>query len=160
MELVRLDMPDFNEPVTALMVSLPDTGTQGLNALYLREGRLPTPYSADEVVVSSPFAEANELKLGDRFAAILNGRRQMLTMVGTALSPEFVQQLRPGSVFPDYKRYGVMWMGRRALGQAYNLDGAFNDAALNLRPGADAQDVIDRLDDSARSLRRPGRLRP
>jgi len=146
-ELVRLDMPDFNEPVTALMVSLPDTGTQGLNALYLREGRLPTPYSADEVVVSSPFAEANDLKLGDRFAAILNGRRQMLTMVGTALSPEFVQQLRPGSVFPDYKRYGVMWMGRRALGQAYNLDGAFNDAALNLRPGADAQDVIDRLDD-------------
>jgi putative ABC transport system permease protein len=145
-ELVRLDMQDFNEPVTALMVSLPDSNQQILNALYLRKGRLPTPYSADEVVVSVPFAEANDLKLGDRFAAILNGRRQMLTMVGTALSPEFVQQLRPGSVFPDYKRYGVMWMGRRALGQAYNLDGAFNDAALSLRPGADAQDVIDRLD--------------
>ena len=145
-ELVRLDIPDFNEPVTALMVSLPDDNHQQLNALYLREGRLPRPYSADEVVVSSPFAEANELKLGDRFAAILNGRRQLLTMVGTALSPEFVQQLRPGSVFPDYRRYGVMWMGRRALGQAYNLEGAFNDAALSLSSGADAQDVIDNLD--------------
>ncbi|MEJ2574162.1 MAG: FtsX-like permease family protein [Gammaproteobacteria bacterium] len=145
-ELVRLDMPDFNEPVTALMVSLPDNNRQTLNALYLREGRLPAPYSADEVVVSAPFAEANNLKLGDHFAAILNGRRQRLTLVGTALSPEFVQQLRPGSVFPDYKRYGVMWMGRRALGQAYDLEGAFNDAALSLRPGADAQNVIDRLD--------------
>ena len=145
--LVRLDMPDFNEPVTALMVSLPDSGHQGLNALYLSEGRLPAPYSADEVVVSTPFAEAHKLKLGDRFAAILNGRRQLLTLVGTALSPEFVQQLRPGSVFPDYKRFGVMWMGRRALGQAYDLEGAFNDAALSLRPGADAQNVIDRLDE-------------
>jgi len=144
---VRLDMPDFNEPVTALMVSVPDSGQQGLNALYLREGRLPAPYSEDEVVVSSPFAQAHKLKLGDRFAAILNGRRQALTLVGTALSPEFVQQLRPGSVFPDYKRYGVMWMGRRALGQAYDLEGAFNDAALSLRPGADAQTVIDRVDE-------------
>ncbi len=145
--LVRIDMPDFNEPVTALMVSLPDNGQQNLNALYLREGRLPAPYSEDEVVVSVPFAQANKLKLGDRFAAILNGRRQLLTLVGTALSPEFVQQLRPGSVFPDYRRYGVMWMGRRALGQAYDLEGAFNDAALSLRPGADTQDVIDRLDE-------------
>lgn len=145
--LVRLDMPDFNEPVTAMMVSLPDGGHQGLNALYLREGRLPAPHSEDEVVVSSPFALAHKLKVGDRFAAILNGRRQTLTMVGTVLSPEFVQQLRPGSVFPDYKRYGVMWMGRRALGQAYDLEGAFNDAALRLRPGADTQAVIDRLDE-------------
>jgi putative ABC transport system permease protein len=145
--LLRLDMPDFNEPVTALMVSLPDSGRQpNLNALYLRQGRLPAPYSENEVVVSAPFAEAHQLRLGDRFAAILNGRRQLLTLVGTALSPEFVQQLRPGSVFPDYKRYGVMWMGRRALGQAYDLEGAFNDAALSLRPGANAQDVIDRMD--------------
>jgi len=144
---VRLDMPDFNEPVTALMVSLPDSGQQGLNALYLREGRLPAQYSEDEVVVSSPFAQAHNLKLGDRFDAILNGRRQTLTLVGTALSPEFVQQLRPGSVFPDYKRYGVMWMGRRALGQAYDLEGAFNDAALSVRPGGDVQNVIDRLDE-------------
>ena len=144
---VRLDMPDFNEPVTALMVSLPDSGQQGLNALYLHEGRLPAQYSEDEVVVSSPFAQAHNLKLGDRFDAILNGRRQTLTLVGTALSPEFVQQLRPGSVFPDYKRYGVMWMGRRALGQAYDLEGAFNDAALSVRPGGDVQNVIDRLDE-------------
>lgn len=144
---VRLDMPNFNEPVTALMVSVPDSGQQSLNALYLREGRLPAPYSEDEVVVSLPFAQAHNLKLGDRFTAILNGRRQALTLVGAALSPEFVQQLRPGSVFPDYKRFSVMWMGRRALGQAYDLEGAFNDAALSLRPGADAQTVIDRVDD-------------
>lgn len=144
---VRLDMPTFAEPVTALMVSLADDGKQGLNALHLREGRLPAPGRTDEVVVSSPFAQAHALQPGDQFYAILNGRRQALTLVGTALSPEFIQQMRPGSVFPDYKRYGVMWMGRRALGQAYDLQGAFNDLTLSLRPGADSQYVIDRVDE-------------
>src|SRR5512146_182600 len=144
---VRLDMPASVEPVAALMVSVPDDGHQGLNALHRSEGRLPASGRPDEVVVSTPFAQAHALQLGDRFYAILNGRRQALTMVGTALSPEFVQQLRPGSVFPDYKRYGVMWMGRRALGQAYDMDGAFNDLAVSLRPGTDAQRVIDRIDE-------------
>jgi putative ABC transport system permease protein len=143
---VRLDMPGFSEPVTGLMVSVSDSGGHGLNALHLRQGRLPAPERPDEVIVSTPFAQAHGLQLGDRFAAILNGRRQQLTLVGTALSPEFIQQMRPGSAFPDYKRFGVMWMGRRALGQAYDMHGAFNDLALSLRAGADSQQVIDRLD--------------
>ncbi len=147
MAQVRLDMPGFAEPVTALMVSVSDAGRHGLNALHLREGRLPTPGSADEVVVSTPFAQAHGLQLGDRFYAILNGRRQALTLVGTALSPEFIQQMRPGSAFPDYKRYGVMWMARRALGQAYDMQGAFNDLTLSLYQNADSQYVIDRVDE-------------
>ncbi len=134
-------MPTFAEPVTVLMVSVSDNGRHGLNALHLRERRLPVPEPepADEVVVSTPFAQAHALQLGDRFYAILNRRRQALTVVGTALSPEFIQQMRPGSAFPDYKRYGVMWMARRALGQAYDMQGAFNDLTLGLHPNADSQ---------------------
>ena len=147
---VQLDIPEFAEPVTALMVSLPDSASDSnhdsLNALHLHAGRLPTPGQLDEVVVSTPFAQAHALQLGARFFANLNGRRQLLTLVGTALSPEFIQQMRPGSAFPDYKRYGVMWMGRRALGQAYDMQGAFNDLALRLSPGADSQTIIDRID--------------
>jgi putative ABC transport system permease protein len=144
---VRLNMPDFEEPVTALMVSVSDHGRYGLNALHLRAGRLPAAGRPDEVVVSVAFAKAHRLQLGDRFDAILNGRRQALSLVGTALSPEFIQQMRPGSVFPDYKRFGVMWMGRHALGQAYDMEGAFNDLTMSLRPGVDSQPVIDRVDE-------------
>jgi putative ABC transport system permease protein len=148
---IRLDMPDFPEPVAAAVMSLPDSGAPRLNGLHLREGRLPAPGRADEVVVSESFAKAHTLQLGERFHAILNGRRQPLTLVGTALSPEFIQQMRPGSVFPDNKRYGVLWMGRRALGQAYDLHEAFNDLALSLQRGANAQDVIDRIDELIRT---------
>ncbi len=147
---VRVDMPAFAEPVTALMVSVSDSGRHGLNALHLSAGRLPAPERPGEVAVGKAFAQAHALQLGDRFYAILNGRRQALTLVGTALSPEFIQQMRPGSVFPDYKRYSVMWMGRRALGQAYDMHGAFNDVALSLRPGADSQYVIDSVDELLR----------
>lgn len=42
------------------------------------------------------------------------------------MSPEYIHQLRPGSIFPDYQRYGVLWMGRRALGVAYGMEGTFN----------------------------------
>jgi putative ABC transport system permease protein len=143
---ITVDIPDFAEPVTAQMVSIPEGGHIPLNALHLRQGRLVAPGRADEVVVSEAFAQAHGMELGDRFSVILNGRRQRLTIVGMGLSPEHIQQLRPGGVFPDFKRFSVMWMGRKALGQAYDMEGAFNDAVLSVRPGVNQQDVIDRLD--------------
>lgn len=145
--LVRLDMPDFSEPVMALMVSVSEQGRHGLNALHLREGRLPGAERADEVVVSTPFAQAHGLQLGDRFAAIINGKRQTLMLVGKALSPEFIQQMRPGAAFPDYKRFGVMWMAHPALAQAYDMHAAFNDLTLTLQAGADSHYVIERIDE-------------
>jgi putative ABC transport system permease protein len=143
---VRLDMPDFDEPVMGLMVSAPEPGSAGLNGLYLSSGRLPDPLRADEVVASKPFVQAHGLHLGDTFGALLNGRRQLLRLVGTGLSPEFIEQMRPGAATPDYKRFGVMWMARRALGQAYDMHGAFNDIAVALAPGADSAAVIAGLD--------------
>jgi energy-coupling factor transporter ATP-binding protein EcfA2 len=68
--LVRLDMPGFDGPVTALMVSASTAGSDGLNALYLRQGRLPAAGRPDEVVVSTPFAEAHGLLSGARSYAI------------------------------------------------------------------------------------------
>ena len=84
---VRLDMPGFAEPVAGLMVSAPAAGVASLNGLYLVAGRLPDPWRADEVVASKPFAEAHALELGATFSALLNGRRERLRLVGTALSP-------------------------------------------------------------------------
>lgn len=143
---VRLEMPGFGEPVIGMMVSAPERGAASLNALYLASGRLPDPLLPDEVVASKPFADAHALHIGDRFTALLNGRRQQLQLVGTALSPEFIEQMRPGAATPDYQRFGVLWMARRALGQAYDMDGAFNDVVIALGAGADEAAAIARLD--------------
>ncbi len=98
------------------------------------------------MVVSDAFAEAHRFKPGDSFGAVINGRWKTLVITGIALSPEFVLQVKPGGISPDFKRYGILWMSREALGTAYNMDGAFNDVVLTLLPGAEFGEVITRLD--------------
>ena len=144
---VKLDIPNFSEPVTAKLVSIPDSGDPLLNRLHIRRGRSIDPAKDNEVIVSEAFAEAHRFSPGDRFGAVINGRWKRLVIAGTALSPEFVLQARPGAISPDYRRYAILWMGRTALGTAYNMDGAFNDLVATLEPGAVLDDVLLRLDD-------------
>src|SRR6516225_3538592 len=92
-KLALLDIPDFAEPATGEFISLPEGGQPRLNQLYLRNGRLPQPTSAEEVVVTDGFANAHQFVPGSRFSAILNGRKRDLLIVGTALSPEFTSTL-------------------------------------------------------------------
>lgn len=142
---VNLDVSGFADPVSGLLLTLPET-PDAPNQLYLRSGRLPTPDEDDAVAVNESFAMAQDLKPGARLAATINGRRKFLTVVGVVLSPEYVYLIRPGDFFPDYKRYGVLWMNRRALSAAYGMEGAFNNVVISLAPGASRPAVITRLD--------------
>ena len=143
---VKLEVEGFSDPITGLLLSLPDVGEPLLNGLHLRRGRSVQPWSADEVVLSDTFADAHGFQPGDTLAAIINGKRKQLTVVGVAVSPEYVYQIAPGSLFPDFKRYGVLWMGRSALAAAYDMEGGFNQVSLTLARDANEQDVIDRVD--------------
>jgi putative ABC transport system permease protein len=143
---VVLDVPGLAEPATARLISIPERPERGLNALAIVRGRAPNPATADEVLASDTFARANGLKPGDRIAAVLNGRWQSLRIVGTALSPEYVYEVAPGGLFPDNRRFGVLWMNGEVLEPAFGLKGAFNDVALALAPGAKAADPLARLD--------------
>lgn len=143
---VNLEIPGFDDPVTGQIVSIPEARQPQLNRLFIREGRLTEPGREDEVVLNEIFAEAHDLDPGADLTAIINGNRKTLTVVGIALSPEFLFQIQPGGLFPDPERYGVMWMGRRALASAYDMEGAFNNISFTLAPGALAEDVIDRVD--------------
>ncbi len=136
----------FKDPITARLVSIPDSGEPLLNALFLREGRLVESGRDDEVVVSETFAKAHRLTPGDKLRTTINGRQRALTIVGVALSPEFIYQIRPGALIPDFKRYATLWMGRTPLSMAYDMEGAFNDVVMKLSIGANLSDVIDRLD--------------
>jgi putative ABC transport system permease protein len=144
---VNLEVPGFDEPVAGLLVSVPEGRQPALNQLFLREGRLIEPGREEEVLANEVFAQAHGLRPGDRIAAVINGRRKTLRIVGIALSPEHLMQIQPGSLFPDPERFGVLWMGREALAAAYDMSGAFNDVAFSLAPGADEKSVIDRLDE-------------
>ncbi|TAN43488.1 MAG: ABC transporter permease [Nitrospirae bacterium] len=144
---VKLDIRDFPEPVTARLVSVPDSGSPLLNRLFIRRGRQVDPSKDNEVLVSEAFADAHRLIPGDRFGAVINGKWKTLVVAGVALSPEFVLQSRPGALSPDYKRYAILWMARTPFATAYDMKGAFNDVTMTLSPNALTGDVIARLDE-------------
>jgi len=144
---VTLDLPGLDEPGTGRLVGVPDDRLPVLNGLHLRQGRYLEPGRADEVLVSAAFAAANGLQPGDSLAAVIGGRWQWLRVVGLALSPEYVYEIRGlGDLFPDNRRFGVLWIGQPALAAAFDLAGAFNDVSLRLAPGASEPDVIAAVD--------------
>ena len=143
---VTLDLPDVVEPASARVVSLPDSGAPVLNTLHLRRGRMPESGERREVVVNEAFAEAHALVPGRSLKAILNGRLEDLRVVGVALSPEYVYAIRPGEIWPDDKRFAVLWMNYGALAEAFDLDGAFNDVALALTRDASEPEILRQVD--------------
>ena len=144
---VNLDVAGFSDPVSGHILSLPDNSYGLLNQIYLRNGRLFEPGRDNQIVLSEEFAQAHGLQPGDSLHATINGRRKALMIAGIALSPEYIYQIAPGATFPDYPRYGVLWMARKPLASAYDMDGAFNNVTLTLSKGTNEQDVIDRLDE-------------
>lgn len=147
-EDVILSVPGVAEPATGRLISLPGAGQGGasLNRLYLAAGRFPSPGSDEEVVASQTFADANSLSLGSRIGAVLNGRWRTLRVVGLALSPEYVYEVSPAMIFPDNRRFGVLWMNGEGLATAFDMKGAFNDVSMSLARGASSNDVIDTVD--------------
>lgn len=143
---VVLDVPGMLEPAVARIISIPEFPTAGLNELHLRRGRYIEPGRRGEVLVNEAFAEAHGIVPGDRVRAVINQALEELTVVGVALSPEYIYQIRPGDIFPDDRRFGVFWMSRRELGPAYDMEGAFNDIAIAVTPGASIPGLIQRLD--------------
>lgn len=143
---VVIDIPGLAEPATGIITGIPRSGQPPVNRLSLRSGRWLTPHTDDEVIVSYAFALANGFHEGDTVNAVINGRWKPLRIVATALSPEWVLELVPGSMMIDNKRFAVMWMEQGALGTLYDMSGAWNSASFDLAPGASTTAIHDRLD--------------
>jgi putative ABC transport system permease protein len=142
---VTLDVQGLDDPATGRFIA-EIRDEPSLNARAIRMGRTFEPGSPVEAVVSEPFAQANGLLPGAKVSAVLNGRLQELTVVGIALSPEFVYQIRAGEILPDDRRFGVFWVSWELLANAFDMEGAFNDATLALDPDASVSEVLTHVD--------------
>jgi len=142
---VTLDLAEVAQPVVGRLIGLPEDGPPRLDRLVIRRGRAPEPGASDEVVVSEGFAETRHVGPGKRIVALINGKRQVLSVVGVGLSPEYIFATR-GGAFPDERNFGVLWTARAPLAAAYDMEGAFNHVAVRLAPGANERSVIAALD--------------
>lgn len=142
-----LDVENMRAPATGMAMSVPDHREAKLNRQYLRMGRFPAPGSTREVMVNESFANAHGMSLGSRFSATLNGIKRELTIVGIALSPEFIYAVGGGDIIPDPRRFGILWMSQKTLEAIFDLEGAFNSVTLKLLRDASHPEVIGQLDD-------------
>jgi putative ABC transport system permease protein len=106
---VTLDLPELTVPAVGRLISLDADPATGLNRLHLRRGRFPERSAQIEAIVSEAFADIHRLNPGHTVRAIINGRLQTLSIVGVAISPEYIYNIRPGEFLPDDKRFGVFW---------------------------------------------------
>ncbi len=154
-QMVRITLPGVPDPVIGQLIGMDRRQPQRLNRLTLRSGRrveqadrLLSPGAAQSdgslpAWVSESFATAHGLKAGARLSALVNGRQRNLVVAGVALSPEYIFAGLWG--MPDQRGFGVFWLDQDALAAAYDMQGAFNQVAAKLAPGADERAVIDAL---------------
>ncbi|PRY25299.1 putative ABC transport system permease protein [Aliiruegeria haliotis] len=144
--MALIDLEDEIIPVRAQAVSLPSHGIARLNDIFLTSGRMPDPDRAEEVLLLKGFAEARGLSPGDRLSATMHGSRRSFVITGLAQCPEFLYTTAPGELVPDDTRFAVIWMSRDALGAAYDMRGAFNEALIGLERGAQLEPVLEAVD--------------
>ncbi|MDV6237773.1 FtsX-like permease family protein [Leptospira ellisii] len=136
-----LDVPGETLPTSGRFVSLTDK----LNLPYLRSGRYPKGES--EVLLSEAFALSNKLTAGSSVVGILEGEKRTFVVTGIALSPEYVYIFRSGNPLPDDKHFGILWMDRKGMEDAFGMNGVFNDLIFNFAPDADRRSVLGRIDE-------------
>jgi putative ABC transport system permease protein len=96
---VTLGVPGLDEPATGRLISIPERRTPMLKDLFIRAGRYIEAGQSSEVLISEAFASANRLSVGDAIDAVMNGKWERLRIVGIALSPEYIYEIRPSEVF-------------------------------------------------------------
>jgi putative ABC transport system permease protein len=141
----QLSIPGVVPPMIARLIGQDFEHPAAMNRLTLKSGRWPAPDARGEVVVNQRFLQARHLKLGDTMNVLLNGKLERVTLVGTALSPEYIFATRGGGM-PDDEWFAVLWTDAHALAAAFNMEGAFNSVLLRLSPQASAERAIEALD--------------
>jgi len=141
-----IDVPGLGEPAVGRFVSIAVPSRPTLNDPHVVRGRWPMADQPDEILASAAFARANRLAPGDSIGAVLHGRWRWLRITGTAVSPEYVYEAGGGNIFPDNRRFGVLWMGYDGLASAFDLAGAFNDLSVAKFASAREDEVIEALD--------------
>jgi len=127
--------------------SLPQEGE--VNRLHLLSGSW---FEADQagnggVLVDPQFFAANHLAIGDRLEVIAGGRKVVLTVIGTATSPEFVYPMPDaGTLVPEPDRFGIIMIPQAFAQQILDFSGQINQVVIDLAPGADETAAVREIE--------------
>ena len=99
-------------------------GTFSVSTSTFSSGKLRMTRLNVLAVALQAFMQAAHVQLGQRLTAIVGGRAFTFTVVGAALSPEYVYVPAPESFMPDDAHQAVIWAPRPAVERAAGMTGA------------------------------------
>ena len=147
---VILDLADVTRPLTGRLISVPARGfDKCINGICLVRGSGFSDDRNEEIILGDQFAQAHGLGPGDRIGLILNRKRQSFTIVGTAISPEYVYMVRgQGDFVPDPEHFGVLYIKEDYAREVLDFKDACNQITGLLLPGHrdDVDLLLQRID--------------
>lgn len=145
-QYATIEFPGRVVPVRALINSVDEQGRDRLDLVTLRKGHMPQPGKPDQAVVDEVFATANNLDINSEVDAIIYGSKQRLRIVGIGLAPNYIWAIPPGDLTADESRFGIFWMGTKALEGMTDRTSAINALSLTLERGTSEANVIRAVD--------------
>ncbi len=154
---IQRDLPvikENNERATARVVSYNLPMEEGLNQLTVVQGRSfeeKMGSGPTEVVLDPKYLKANNLDWGDEITVIVEGKETFLTVVGAAISPEFIYAMKDNAdILPDPLKFGIFMVENHQAQQILNMSGQINQVIIELDLGADQDAVISAIKDVLR----------
>lgn len=150
---IQMDAPIIkagHQRATARLVSYPLPMDREVNRLQLLDGRLFDRHPRGggiEVLVDPSYLAANQLRFNEAVTIVVEGRLVPLTIVGTAVSPEFTYPVKDAATMvPDPETFGIVMLPHYQAQQILGLPGQINQVVLQLAPGADEEQVAAQVE--------------
>ncbi len=124
-------------PLPVIVHHLDPEALPTVNSLKVESGKFIEPGNTEAALIDRSFAEAYDLKIGDKL--VVNPHRFSMTysISGTALSPEYlVPTANPDMLVPDKGSIGIIYGNRAQLDKLF-LDKLYNNLLFSFDPGAD-----------------------
>lgn len=144
-QVLNIRTPNNEENIYLRLYSVDPEKAHPINGIHLEHGSALDINSLN-IWVDSKFFVANNLELNDTLEIIAQGKKRTLRVVGTGSNPEFIYTLRNASdLFPSPETFGIGYLPHEMMKTLFAEGSSINNLVFTLDPGADYQEVEDRL---------------
>lgn len=137
--------PAIKTNVYLRLISVDPQIVNPINKPMLHQGK-PLQDNSMSLWIDNKFFDAHELSLENQLEAIIGGRRQSLTVIGVASSPEFVYALQDASaIYPDPETFGVAFVTIDTMKKLFPEAATFNELVFTLNTNTNYELIEEQL---------------
>jgi putative ABC transport system permease protein len=137
---------DAGRQGTVRVVGLPPDRRPSVNDLLVESGRYLQPDDLEAGLIHSKFAADNDRSVGDTVRLRTGDQTHDIRIVGVAASPEYLFPVRSKNDIPDLGGFTVLFMPQHEVERLFGRVNEISDVAVRVRPGVDADRVMDRVE--------------